>query len=253
MNPSKTKGPRQWVIYVLSDPRTPDIVRYVGATNNLKRRLKAHVYLSRVGKTRTHTGYWIQSLLRDGVGLSSRVVDSGEGVGREASEVRWISWHREQGFDLTNHTAGGEGSLGHETSAETRAKIRAAKVGKKLSPEHKAKISLGGVGRKPSSETVAKLSASKLGSTLSSETRAKISAAHTGKRQRPEAIAKTAAANRGQKRSPEVCRVLSEAAKESWKHRDRGVSLEARAKMSEAGKARWGRIRNEKVGGPHEG
>lgn len=252
MNTLKTTEPRPWVIYTLSDPRTPDTVRYVGITHGtLEDRLKTHIYLSRTGKLRTHTVYWIRSLLRDGVEPLIKVIDGGIGSGWEASEVGWIAWYKEQGSNLTNHTAGGEESVGRPNSPETRAKIRVAKLGKKLSPEHRAKIALAGLGRKPSPETRAKLSASKLGNNPSSEARAKISAAHLGRKHSPEARANMASAHLGKKRSAATCAKMSEALRESWKTRERLVSSESREKMSKSGKARCERTRQKKSEAPN--
>ena len=245
-----TTSERSWVIYILSDPRLPDVVRYVGATHrNPKKRLAAHIYSSRPGGTRTHTSNWIRSLLGVGVKPSLKVVDSGAGPGWEASEMYWIARYKGQGCDLTNHTAGGEGSLGFQHSPETRAKLRADKLGRKLSPEHRAKISVAGRGRTPSPETRAKLSAGKRGNNPSAEARAKISAAHLGTRHSPEARAKMSAAQQGRKRSPETCAKLSESIRKSWESRGRGVSPEARAKMSVAQRARR---ENSRRGNPED-
>ena len=231
---------RKWAVYTLSDPRFPDAVRYVGVTHrNPKKRLKAHVYDARSGKANTHTANWIRSVLRDAVRPVLRVIENGEGTGWDNSEMYWIAWHKEQGFDLTNHTDGGEGSLGFRHSSETRAKLRADKLGKKLSLEHRSKISAAGMGRKTSPETRAKLSAVKLGNNPSPEVRAKISAAHLGAKHSPETRAKMSAAHKGTKRSHDVRAKMSDAIKKSWESRERVFSLEARTKMSEAQKARW--------------
>jgi len=61
-----------------------------------------------------------------------------------------------------NKTTGGEGTSGHQHSAETKAKIAAAKKGKKASAEAKAKMAAAKKGKKASAETKAKVSASKM-------------------------------------------------------------------------------------------
>ncbi|MGV8961919.1 MAG: hypothetical protein ACOH2V_00880 [Candidatus Saccharimonadaceae bacterium] len=58
--------------YTLSDPRTPDIIRYLGKTNQkLARRLDQHVSTSkraRDGKTsKNYNTNWINSLLKIGL------------------------------------------------------------------------------------------------------------------------------------------------------------------------------------------
>jgi hypothetical protein len=58
----------QVYFYTLSDPRTPNLIRYVGkTTQKLKRRLDQHIsYARRLKKERSKTNYnvnWINSLL----------------------------------------------------------------------------------------------------------------------------------------------------------------------------------------------
>lgn len=77
---------------------------------------------------------------------------------------------------LVNFTDGGEGASGIVRSAETRAKLSAAKKGKKNSPEAIEKTA----------------------------------AAHRGVPRSKETIERIATSNRGQKRSPEICQKLSE-------------------------------------------
>ena len=99
---------------------------------------------------------------------------------------------------LVNRTGGGDGMSGHVPSAETRAKISAAKTGSGHTEETRAKISaamkkLGAgadnsmFGRKHTAETRAKMSAKQrggghpnFGKRLSEETKTKISKALRG-------------------------------------------------------------------------
>ena len=233
MNTLKNHSVRSWVIYTLSDPRSNGEIRYVGVTHQPPQdRLKTHIYLARTGKTRTHTSYWIGSLLGEGLEPTLRVIDSGVGSGWEDSEKYWISKYKEQGANLTNHTDGGEGSLGCPCSPETRAKLRASKLGRRLTDDHKEKISKAGMGRKPTPEIRVKLRLAKLGNNPSPETRAKISSSNKGKSPTPEARAKLSAAGKGREKSPETLAKLSASIKESWKTRPRKLSPETRMKMS---------------------
>ena len=134
---------------------------------------------------------------------------------------------KEKGVKLTNFTAGGEGCS--NPSPETRAKISPAKIGntwnkgnnwnkgKTLSAETRAKMSAAKQGEKNnmfgknhSLEIRAKLSAAKMGNTIwlgkthSLETRAKLSAAGMGKTLSPETRAKMSAARMGTTRSAET-------------------------------------------------
>jgi len=116
----------------------------------------------------------------------------------------------------------------------------------------------GGDGGTHSAESRARMSAARLGKTLSAETREKIAAAHRGKRKSPEAVAKMAAAQRGvpkpkssqsRPRSPEHRAKLSAAQlgkrhsketreKMSASHRGKKLSAETREKISKANRGR---------------
>lgn len=158
---------------------------------------------------------------------------------------------------LVNFTDGGEGQRGHVKSAETRAKLRAANLGKSngpLSAEHRAKIGAAHSGMKRSEETKAKMSAASagkpkseehraalrganLGKKLSAETRAKMSLARTGKAI-PKARGRIAW-NRGVPQSPEAIAKRTEARK-AYR-----PTAEARAKTSATLLARNKRKRDQ--------
>lgn len=259
MNISKTQGPRSWVIYALSDPRTPEAVRYVGVTHATPRnRLARHLSNARNPRVPTHSSHWIMSLLMCGVTPSIRVIDSGRGLGWEASEMYWIAWHKEHGSDLTNHTSGGEGAVGRPCSPETRTKLSTARRRRVTSPETIVKMSAAAKGKKHSQETLAKMSASSRGKRHSPEALAKISAAsrgrkfsaescskmsasHLGSKQSSEALAKSANARRGQKRGHQALANITEA------NRRGGNQIQESTDRSP-----HGRIRQEKSGGPRE-
>ncbi|MDX1032819.1 hypothetical protein GOL82_16390 [Sinorhizobium medicae] len=101
-----------------------------------------------------------------------------------AHEVELIELYGRRVFGglLVNKTDGGEGATGSVRSAETRAKISAAHVGKVISPETRAKM-LGNTNM--------------LGKLHSVETRAKIGAAHRGRRKSEEQRSKQSAAMLG--------------------------------------------------------
>lgn len=71
---------------------------------------------------------------------------------------------------------------GAMTSEETRAKQRAAKLGKKRTPEEIEKIRIASTGRKMSAEGIAKSAAARTGKKRTPEQRARMSAAHKGKK-----------------------------------------------------------------------
>ena len=110
---------------------------------------------------------------------------------------------------LVNETDGGDGTVGHVRSLESRAKQSAAYTSEKRA---KASALKKGIPRSP--EVRAKVSAAKKGQRLSLETRAKISAALTGLKRgpaSPESIARSRAANLGRKIDPLVVAKVSAA------------------------------------------
>lgn len=151
-----------------------------------------------------------------------------------ALEIGIIKCLKKAGIKLTNFTNGGEGASGCIPTAETRAKMSAAKMGKTHSEETRAKMSEVGKKRTFSAETRAKMSAAGmgktrfLGKTHSEETRAKMSAAQMGntnflgKTHSKEAKAKMSVTCQGEKNSMY----------------GKTHSAESKAKMSEAGKKR---------------
>lgn len=104
---------------------------------------------------------------------------------------------------LTNMTNGGEGVSGVVISANARAKMSAAKLGKpswnkgkEWSAGVRAKVSLGLTGKTASAETKAKMSATRTGKVLSPRT--------------AEHAANNAASQRGKKASPETRAKMAE-------------------------------------------
>lgn len=208
-------------IYCLKDPLTGDI-RYIGKTDNLKKRFSAHIKGS--VKKKTHLGCWLKSLLGEKpILVVLHEVAENESWAEE--ERRYISCARAMGVDLVNATDGGEGASGWIPAPETRAKMSAARKGVPrgpASPEARAAMSVAhrGVSKgPPSPETCAAISAALTGVPLSSKRRAAmIAAART-----PERRAASSAARTGVPRSPETCAAMSA----SWTPERRAAQGEA--------------------------
>lgn len=101
-------------IYTLTDPRTKE-VRYVGKANNLTQRYKAH--LNRARKHQTHKKNWLEQLKREGLRPIIEVVDIVPVGDWRYWERYWIAQMRQWGFNLVNHTDGGDGcTFGNQTS-----------------------------------------------------------------------------------------------------------------------------------------
>lgn len=124
------------LIYTLIDPRDNQI-RYVGkTTQTLERRFNCHLYdNSKCKKTS-----WVKSLKLQGLQPIIKQIDSVED-NWEFWENYWICNLKILGFDLLNHTDGGDGMTGYIPSKETREKWSNAFKGRKLSEEWKNKIS----------------------------------------------------------------------------------------------------------------
>ena len=133
------------------------------------------------------------------------------------------------GHRLVNSTDGGEGTSGYVYSAESKEKMRLAKLGKKmsdearanmckaqanktLSAEHRAKISASHVGIKHGPEAKAKMSIAKKGTVHTAEHIAKNRAAQTGRVCSEETIEKQRIVQTGKKRSE----ATKEKVKASW-------------------------------------
>jgi hypothetical protein len=122
-------------IYVLKDPESNE-VRYIGKTKRtLKYRLQRHL----TDTDKNHKVNWIQSLKNKNL---IPLIESIEVVTDSTwaeREVFWIEHYNSLGCNLTNSHAGG--ISGHNPTAETRAKISAAKKGTMISHETRIKMS----------------------------------------------------------------------------------------------------------------
>jgi hypothetical protein len=109
-------------IYALIDPRD-SAVRYIGATNNINRRLSDH--LKDTPKYDHYNARWIRSLLSAGLEPKLRIL---EWVSPERDwaeqEKRWTAIYKADGASLTNGSEGGKGVVA--MSEEARAKLRDA-------------------------------------------------------------------------------------------------------------------------------
>lgn len=162
------KNPRsdsRWWIYLLQDPRYHEVersIRYVGISTAPDIRYKDHLEEACSG-LRTHKCNWIRSLLEVGLDPMLVLVESGQGPSWESCEQFYIKFYRDEvGCNLTNMTAGGDGTLGRRLSEETRLKMSLMKKGLP--------------GRKPTEETRRNMSHSaRCKPRVSTETRLKLS------------------------------------------------------------------------------
>lgn len=165
-------------IYTLSDPQT-GLVRYVGKTTQPKRRLLRHIFNAKQGQ-KIHVSCWIRGLILKDMSPIMEIIDESEDDWEELERF-YISYLRFCGTDLTNLTDGGEGTVGHKHTEESKRKISETQMGRKQSPEsiEKTRAALKGI---PKSEAhKEKLRQAHLGMGHTQETKDKISRLQTGK------------------------------------------------------------------------
>jgi hypothetical protein len=128
-------------IYLLKDPETNEI-RYVGQTDNIKRRFNQHINKCCDVKNKqygTHKNCWIRKLLSNNLKPIIEVLEETETLELSNQRERfWIEKLTNEGVKLTNSYV----SDVTEFSAETKDKMSVAKKGKKLEEivgEEKAK------------------------------------------------------------------------------------------------------------------
>jgi len=215
---------RPWFIYALGDPRNR-AVRYVGWAGNPFQRHRGHIATARrTRKPRHYSTRWIKQLLADDLLPTVTILESGVGNGWADAERRWIAHYRTQGARLTNMTDGGEGMRGYRFSAESRAKMAAAKKGRRQTPEAIEATHAHLRGRKrpievvqralavraargfyrPTIEHRALMRALYLGTTRSVEVRARIAAGMRGRPLTDEWKQRIGDANRGRKPAPQA-------------------------------------------------
>jgi hypothetical protein len=188
-------------IYALIDPLTKER-RYVGKTNDIPQRLRAHESEARYSRSRKSN--WIRALQKQGLRPETEcletVAPSGDWV---EAEIRWIARGRSEQWGLFNVTDGGDDIPAEAHSPEARAKglasrktskrwlagiesARAKRIGVKHSDEHRAKISAGNRGKKLSPDHVARLKEFNSGKSPSAQTIAAAVAFHKGRKHSEE-------------------------------------------------------------------
>ena len=115
-------------IYSLSSSETPENIRYVGKTNNLKKRLKHHISIHNLKKG-TFKDRWIKKELLLGNKILINTIEEVNEDNWQEKEIYWIAKYKELGFKLTNTTLGG--ICGNFTK-EIKDKISSKRISKNL-------------------------------------------------------------------------------------------------------------------------
>jgi hypothetical protein len=106
------------IIYSLSDPINKDI-KYVGKTSvNINNRYAQHIFQWKRSKTLTHVNSWIKSLYLKNQKPIMEILDE---VDNDWAywESYWIQQCKVWGYNLCNHTLGGEGTKGYKATKES--------------------------------------------------------------------------------------------------------------------------------------
>lgn len=123
-------------IYVLIDPST-NKARYVGKTDNLKRRYSCHLANAKLKDS--HLTRWVHKLMRSGKKPIMRVLEIADDQNWQSREQFWINTLRKQGVSLVNTADGGKGGSGKHTP-QAKQKISQRFKGGKLSRQHREKL-----------------------------------------------------------------------------------------------------------------
>ncbi len=92
-------------IYTLTDPRD-NIIKYIGKTKDIKKRLKRHINESNSNSKKDN---WINKLKSENLEPIIELLDIGDESNINNLEIFWISQFLTWGFDLKNTTNGGDG------------------------------------------------------------------------------------------------------------------------------------------------
>lgn len=237
---------KKYQVYGLVDPVSLRI-RYVGRTvQSLRARLNKHL----AAKRTAHVTSWITGLKRQGLDpvIVLLEVTAPDFLQLCAAERWWIAYGRASGWDLVNHTKGGDGqppdrvntlSANQKTAAALKGRTRTEEHRKKLSAAHSTPEMIAAnkarhIGRKRSQSTRDKIGAASRARITTPEAREnmskaqlqreprteefreKCSRAHKGKKFSAEHVANMAASRRGKKASPETRAKMREAHIRRW-------------------------------------
>jgi len=153
-------------IYSLSFPEGN--IRYIGKSDEPKKRLRSHIYEAKRNKWNSYKNNWIRQLLAEGNKPIVNIIEEVDDEKWAESEIYWIAQFKVWNFDLVNIAKGGQGIKFY--TEEIRKKISESLNGIKRSEETKEKMSKAAKGNKNS-----------LGKVLSDETKNKMSEAQKGK------------------------------------------------------------------------
>jgi len=97
-------------IYCLKDPN--GLIRYIGKTTNIKRRLYGHIYEAKKSKGKRYVLNWIINLINSGLLPIIEVIEICNESNWQEKEIYWIDFYRKIIPNLCNNSDGGLGGSG---------------------------------------------------------------------------------------------------------------------------------------------
>lgn len=190
-------------IYALCDPRN-GAVRYVGKSVNPKVRYRQYCSPSQYYHHRSHCSTWCFGLLQRGLRPILKILEvCPPGSAWWQAEQWWIAYGRSNGWQLTNHSIGGElGGLGVRRSSEFRQRVSRALMGRSKPVETRHLMAVAATGRVLDDATRAKIGSKNRGRSPSAATREKLRQARLGKSLSPEGRKKVGLAQHARIREP---------------------------------------------------
>lgn len=134
---------QQIFIYALEDHTYISSTVYVGYTIDPDKRLKRHLEeaTSNRSERNRYRNCWIRSLLNRGVMPKMIILEEIKDGDWQEAEKYHIAYFKSIGMKLCNDTEGGDGTLGHKHTDESKEKMRQAKIGIPKTEEWKQSIS----------------------------------------------------------------------------------------------------------------
>jgi hypothetical protein len=128
-------GSDKYIIYGLADS-SDLLIRYIGQSKRGLSRPKQHFNKNR--SDQTHCANWVRKVQQAG-GKILIVVLAVSALDKLNEDERWwIKYGKLSGWDLTNHTEGGEATSGYRHRADTKAKLSELTRNRLNTPEGRA-------------------------------------------------------------------------------------------------------------------
>jgi predicted GIY-YIG superfamily endonuclease/DNA-binding CsgD family transcriptional regulator len=111
----------KYYVYALSSSED-DIIRYIGITNNLKRRLNKHLHSFKHKTTKVSS--WIKNVINNNFTLKMSIIDEVNDYNLlNQKEIEYIKIFKSCGANLKNLTLGGKSTIGYKHTVESKIKI----------------------------------------------------------------------------------------------------------------------------------